>query len=158
MRLVWAVFAALMLVAACTAGSGEGGVRVTESERQTVGADPAVVSAALEFGGIVLPASATVLGVQHDRGVDERYRVVLRLPEGDVAGLLSGSGFAAAPVADTGPFPATVDGFELEASAGTEAVSDSVSPGDGRAGTVFREVVVDRAGTEPVIHLWLFTT
>lgn len=148
----------MLVIAACSA-SPEGESRMPRQSTEQVSTDPALVSAALRFGGIVLPQAGTVLGVQHDRGVDERYRMVVRLPGDAVAELLNGSGFAGQLVADAGPFPESVDGFHLGVAADPETLSDSLPPGAGRTSTVFREIVVDRSAPDaPVAHLWLFTT
>jgi hypothetical protein len=148
-----------MLTVACSATPDGGENRMPRQPAEQVTTDPAVVAAALEFGGIVLPASASVLGVQYDRGVDERYRVVIRVAADGVSELLSGSGFVGPLVPDAGPFQASVDGFDLATTTAVESATDSVPPGADRPGTVFRELAVDRSTpAEPVVHLWLFTT
>lgn len=133
--------------------------RMTQRPSGGVTTDPVTISAALQFGGIVLPPSALVLGVQHDSGIDERYRMAVRLAGDEVPELLAGSGFAAPLAADAGPFPASVAGFDLSTAQNTQAASDSLAPGAGRLSTVFREIVVDHSSpAAPVVHLWLFTT
>lgn len=58
--------------------------------------DQAVTDEALRFGGIVLPPSARVLGVQHDKGIDQRYRLAIGINPNAVETLLSGSRFTTA--------------------------------------------------------------
>jgi hypothetical protein len=121
--------------------------------------DQATTAEALRFGGIAAPPSAKVLGVQHDRGIDERYRVVMSVSPGDVTALLSGSGFTAKPQPDSPPYQASVDGHDLSEATSVESVEDSLPPGDGRTRTVFRQVSIDRTDpAKPLVHLWLFTT
>jgi hypothetical protein len=121
--------------------------------------DQATTAEALRFGGIVAPPSAKVLGVQHDQGIDERYRVVMSVSPDDVATLLSGSGFTARPQPDSPPYQASVDGYDLSKATSVESAEDSLPPGDGRTRTIFRQVSIDHTDpANPVVHFWLFTT
>jgi hypothetical protein len=121
--------------------------------------DPVAIEEALRFGGIVLPSSARVLGVQHDKGIDRRYRIAIGLDADSVETLLSGSGFSTPLEPDPGPFMAPIDGFDLTKAGAVSATSDSLAPTDERPSTVFRQVAVDRSDpASPVVHLWLFTT
>ncbi|MCG8914595.1 hypothetical protein L6E12_02145 [Actinokineospora sp. PR83] len=45
--------------------------------------DRATVGGALELGEIMLPPGAEMAGVSHDRGIDERYVLAIRLPAVD---------------------------------------------------------------------------
>lgn len=148
--LLTALIAALLMAGCTTAPDRENGM-----PPQSPSADEAQ-----KFGGIVPPASAKVLGVAHDAGIDERYRLVLGMPPGDVANLLSASGFTAPLVPDAGPYNDDfVTGFDLSKASDVVATEDSLGPSGGRKQTVFRKVLVDR--TDPassVVHLWLFTT
>lgn len=143
---------------ACTAEPGQED-RMRQPGSTGVTTDQAVIDEAMRFGGIVLPPSARVLGVQHDKGIDQRYRLALRIDPNSVETLLSGSGFTTPLEPDPGPFMAPVDGFDLTTAATVSSTSDMLAPQGERASTVFRRVVVDRSNAaEPVVHLWLFTT
>ncbi len=121
--------------------------------------DPATIEEALRFGGIALPPSARVLGVQHDKGIDQRYRLAIGIDPQSVEALLSESRFTTPPEPDPGPFMAPVDGFDLAASTTVSSISDTLAPQGERTSTVFRRVAIDRRDpAEPIVHLWLFTT
>lgn len=110
---------------------------------------------ALRFGGISVPASGKVLGTQYDRGIDERYRVVVGLPAGDVTALLSASQFKTALTPHTGPLPDSVDGFDLTKAKSLRAGEDSRHV---EGHTVYRRVTVDDSDpATAVVHLSLFT-
>jgi hypothetical protein len=126
---------------------------------QSPSSAPATADAALKFGGIVPPPSAKVLGVQHDKGMDERYRVVLSVDPGEAGTLLSASGFTAPLTPDAGPFQASVDGFDLTKATDVVSAEDSLPPSGDRGHTVFRQVAVDRSDpAKSIVHLWMFTT
>ena len=121
--------------------------------------DQAVIDEALRFGGIALPPSAKVLGVQYDKGIDQRYRLAIGIDPNSVETLLSGSEFTTPLEPDPGPFMAPVDGFDLTTAITVSSTSDTLAPQGERTSTVFRRVAVDRSDpAEPVVHLWLFTT
>ena len=130
-----------------------------QSEPTEVTTDHAVIDEALSFGGIVLPPSARVLAVQHDKGIDQRYRLAIGIDPDSVETLLSGSGFVTPLEPDPGPFMASVDGFDLTTATTVSSTSDTLAPQGERTSTVFRRVAVNRSEPmEPVVHLWLFTT
>jgi len=131
------------------------------SQPGTTGAttDPATVTEALQFGGIVLPPSAQILGVQYDKGIDQRYRLAIAADPGSVEALLSGSGFTTPLEADPGPFMAPVDGFDLTSATAVSSTNDTLAPQGERTSTVFRRVAIDRSDpAQLVVHMWLFTT
>ena len=86
MRLSWLrdviVFAAGVM--ACQPGDDEEG-RMPQGNPT----DTAVAAEALTFGGIELPPSATVVGVEEDTGIDRMYRLVVEAPPADVERMLS---------------------------------------------------------------------
>lgn len=132
---------------------------MTQSGSDGATAEPATIEDALRFGGIVLPSSARVLGVQHDKGIDQRYRLAIGLDSSSVETLLSGSGFSAPLEPDPGPFMAPIDGFDLTKASAVSATNDTLAPTEERPNTVFRQVAVDYSDpASPVVHLWLFTT
>ncbi len=132
---------------------------MSQSGSSDVTTDEATTDEALRFGGIVLPSSATVLGVQHDKGLDQRYRLAIRVDSNSIETLLSGSGFTTSLEPDSGPFMAPVDGFDLATAATVSSTSDTLAPHSERTSTVFRRVAVDYSDpAAPVVHLWLFTT
>lgn len=121
--------------------------------------DQAMIDEAVRFGGIVLPISAKVLGVQHDKGIDESYRLVIEIDSNSLQTLLSGSGFTTPLEPDPGPFMQPIKGFDLQAATAVSSVNDSLAPDGERTSTVFRHVAVDRSDpAKPVVHMWLFTT
>jgi hypothetical protein len=120
--------------------------------------DQATAEEALRFGDIVQPPSAKILGVQLDKGINERYRLVIEVHPDDVQELLSRSGFNAPLVPDSGPFMEPVAGFNLKAATAVLSAEDSLPPNNGRRKTVFRRVAVDRSNpSKSIVHLWLFT-
>lgn len=121
--------------------------------------DQATVDEALRFGGIVLSPSAKILGVQFDKGIDERYRLAIEANPEDVQALLSRSGFNAPLVPDSGPFMEPVDGFDLNAAAAVFSTEDSLPSSSERPNMVFRRVAVDHGNpAKSMVYLWLFTT
>lgn len=120
--------------------------------------DQATIDEALQFGGIVLPPSAKVLGVQVDKGIDERYRLAIEVDPNTVQPLLSYSGFNAPLVPDSGPFMEPVTGFDLKAATVVFSTEDSLPAGSGRRNMVFRRVAVDRSNPKKsIVYMWLFT-
>lgn len=143
---------------ACGTESGQED-RMRQSGSTGVTTDQAVIDEALRFGGIVLPPSARVLGVQHDKGIDQRYRLAIGIDPNAVETLLSGSGFTTPLAPDPGPFMAPADGFDLTTATAVSSTNDTLAPQGDRTSTVFRRVAVDRSNpAKPVVHLWLFTT
>ncbi len=159
--MIISVMLTLGVVATITACGTEPGQedRMRPSEPTEVTTDHAVIDEALSFGGIVLPPSARVLAVQHDKGIDQRYRLAIGIDPDSVETLLSGSGFVTPLEPDPGPFMASVDGFDLTTATTVSSTSDTLAPQGERTSTVFRRVAVNRSEPmEPVVHLWLFTT
>jgi hypothetical protein len=142
---------AALLMAGCSS--------TPEQENRMPPASPSAEDA-LKFGGIALPASAKVLGVTYEAGIDERYRVTISVPPGDVPALLSASKFSTALMPDPGPYTKDpLDGFDLTKATDVVAADDTLPPEGDRKQTVVRQVVVDR--TDPansIVHLWMFTT
>lgn len=150
MRSLIALLALALLVAACS---------TTPPREDRMSQTPSTAPApdeALRFGGISLPPSGEVFQVRQDRGIDQRYRLVVGVAAEEVPDLLSGSGFTAALAPDAGPFQDTIEGFDLTAAKSVKSVEDSKQV-DGR--TVFRHVAVDESDpATSVVHMWLFTT
>ncbi|SHH00876.1 hypothetical protein [Streptoalloteichus hindustanus] len=126
-------------------------------DSSAVRTDQASITEALTFGGIVLPPSATVLGVQGQKGIDQLYVLAVRMPPEAVDTLLATSKFTK-PLDRTNrgsmsPLPGLTLGTDLAWA------QDSLPPGEGRKHEVFREVTVDRTDkTQSTVHLWLFNT
>lgn len=121
--------------------------------------DQTTIADALSFSGIVLPASATVVGAQHDRGIDERYRLAIRLNPADIDPLLTGSGFTTALLPDPGPYQQPVDGYTLDGATNVTSAEDNLPAGGDRKRSVFRHVALDRSDPDnPVMYWWIFTT
>ncbi|HEY8371414.1 MAG TPA: hypothetical protein VIL00_01595 [Pseudonocardiaceae bacterium] len=157
LALLTAVLVAGLVVTGC--GGGPGQADTTAQRQDTPTADPALVDEALRFGGIVLPPSAQVLGVHHERGPDQLYRLVLRVDADELPTLLAASQFTTQLTAGATPLPHPIDGFELDGTKTLRSGKDSLPPGDGRTHLVFREIVIDETDpASPLVHLWLFTT
>jgi hypothetical protein len=152
---------ALCIAAAATACSYEPRQegRMSQSGSTQVATDQPTIDEALRFGGIVLPPSAKVLGVQIDKGIDVRYRLAIEVSPDTVPVLLSRSGFNAPLVSASGPFMEPVDGFDLKAATVVFSTDDSLPANSARRNTVFRRVAVDRSNpTKSMVYLWLFAT
>lgn len=159
--MVIGVMLTLGLAVTSTACGSEAGQedRMRQSGSSGVTTDQVVIDEAFRFGGIVLPPSARVLGVQHDKGIDQRYRLAIGIDPNAVETLLAGSGFTTPVEPDPGPFMAPVDGFDLTTATTVSSTNDTLTPQGERTNTVFRRVAVDRSDpAKPVVHLWLFTT
>lgn len=159
--MIIAVMLMLGVAATTTACGTEPGQedRMRHSGSTGVRTDQAMIDEALRFGGIALPPSARVLGVQYDKGIDQRYRLAIRIDPNSVETLLSRSGFTTPLEPDPGPFMAPVEGFDLTTATTVSSTNDTLAPQGERTSTVFRRVAVDRSNPkEPVVHLWLFTT
>ena len=160
-RVVIVIMLAICVASAATACGSEGRQESgrSQSDSSRVTTDKATIEETLQFGGIVLPASAKILGVQLDKGIDQSYRLAIELGPHAVQTLLSESGFSVPLEPDSGPFMQPLAGFDLEAATVVRSAQDSLSPGDGRSNTIFRRVVVDQSNpTTSVMHVWLFTT
>lgn len=132
---------------------------MTQSGVTGVTTDQAMIDDAIRFGGVVLPTSAKVLGVQHDKGIDQRYRLAIEINSDSLQSLLSGSGFITPLEPDSGPFMQPIEGFDLKAATAVSSATDSLAPDGERTSTVFRQVAVDSSDpAKPVVHMWLFTT
>lgn len=119
--------------------------------------DPAVVEEAMAFGGIVLPPSATVLGVRIDRGGPDTIVVAaLQMPAADVDELLIESRFTVPLVPGRSVGMPALLGYDPDNSPDSASADDSLPPVDGRSYTVNRTVSVDRADpARPIVHLWM---
>jgi hypothetical protein len=118
-----------------------------------------MVAEALEFGGIELPPSATVLGVESEAGANTLYRLAIRIEPGSVDRTLADSGFMAELQQGRRVFMPPVAGFDLDSGGGIASAQDRFRSGDGGELTVIREILVDRSDpAAPIVHLWLFTT
>jgi len=158
LRMIVAVMLALCVAPACESEAHQEG-RMTESGITGVTTDQSLINEALRFGGIVLPTSARALGVQYDKGIDQRYRLVIEIDPDSLQALLSGSGFTTPLEPDPGPFMEPIEGFGLETATTVSSIDDRLAPDGQRTSTVFRRVAVDRSDrTKAIVHMWLFTT
>lgn len=156
-QLVTSVLAAAALTTAVTA--------CDPSSRREERIDPeptteqALVDEALRFGGIVLPPSATVLGVARSRGLDTLYTLAVEVDSGEVDQMLAESQFT--PPLQQG-YPVHMDpAVDIAIGSGPdiESAQHRLPPADGRTVSVVRKVLVDHSDPErTVVHLWLFDT
>ncbi|HLV58074.1 MAG: hypothetical protein FWJ87_15905 [Micromonosporaceae bacterium] len=152
---VWALATATIgALVACDSGPGREGDVGNGAEP-----DQALVEEALEFGRIVLPPSAVVLGAETEKGIDLLYCLAVRVAPGDVDRMLSDSGFTAELEPGRQVFMPTVAGVELGNADRIASAQDTIRSGNGAERYVSRVVLVDRTDPDaPVVHLWLFTT
>ncbi|MGC7094736.1 hypothetical protein ACPZ19_08735 [Amycolatopsis lurida] len=114
---------------------------------------------ALDFGGIVLPPGAEVLGVLDERGIDQLYALAIAVEPDTVDSLLAGSGFTKELEPGRQVFLPPVPGFDPDRGTDIASAQDALPAGRARPAKVTREVLLDRADPDrPVVHLWLFTT
>ena len=132
--------------------------RMTSRDNIVVRTDQATFDEALAFGGIVLPPSATVLGVRDVKGIDQLYVVAIRMPPEAVDTLLAASKFTK-PLEKGRSVQHTLPGLEPGENADLVVAEDSLPPGEGRKQKVARHIMVDRTDkTQSTVHLWLFNT
>src|SRR5690606_10936831 len=135
---------------ACGFGPGREGGAKPDEER---------VEEALEFGRIVLPSSAVILGIEIDDGLDTLHLLAIRREPGGVDRMLSDSRFTADLEPGRLDSMPTVAGVELGDVDRIASAQDTIRSGGGAGLWAHREVLVDRTDPEaPVVHLWLFTT
>ncbi|OBJ45714.1 hypothetical protein A5630_13065 [Mycolicibacterium mucogenicum] len=117
---------------------------------------PVSAETAAAFGDVTLPQGAQVLATVTDSGRDTRYRVALRLTDGQLREFLGQ--FPAPP--RPSDIPKTMTGLAGPALSGAPEplfLQDKVTTKDHKL--VNREVVVDERGPDEVyVHLSLFTT
>jgi hypothetical protein len=119
----------------------------------------ATIAEALTFGGIILPPSAKVLGVDRSKGMDQRFTLAVETDPASVDALLSGSKFTAPLQPGRKVFMPSIQGFNPDNGTDIASAQDRLPPEGDRTHTVTREILVDRTNaTKPVVHLWLFTT
>lgn len=131
------------------------------SERGSTGpsTEPATIQEALQFGGVVLPPSATVLGVREESGQDTLFVLAIALEAREIDDLLSGSGFTAQLQPGARVFMPPVEGFDPNSGTDVASGEDRLSAGSGRTQGVNRTVLVNRSDpAAPIVHIWLFTT
>ncbi|MFI6027177.1 hypothetical protein [Amycolatopsis magusensis] len=117
------------------------------------------LESALDFGGIVLPPGAEVLGVLDQRGIDQLYALAVALGPDTVDGLLRASGFGAELEPGRQVFLPPVPGFDPDRGTDIASAQDALPAGRLRPARVTREVLVDRGEpARPVAHLWFYTT
>lgn len=117
---------------------------------------PVSAETAAAFGDVTLPSGAQVLATVTDAGRDTRYRVALRLTDGQLREFLGQ--FPAVP--RPSDIPKTMTGLAGPALSGAPEpllLQDKVTTEDHKV--VNREVVVDERGPDEVyVHLALYTT
>ncbi|MBP2182966.1 hypothetical protein [Amycolatopsis magusensis] len=119
----------------------------------------AALESALDFGGIVLPPGAEVLGVLDQRGIDQLYALAVALGPDTVDGLLRASGFGGELEPGRQVFLPPVPGFDPDRGTDIASAQDALPAGRARRARVIREVLVDRGELgRPIVHIWLFTT
>lgn len=120
--------------------------------------DPELVAAALRFGELRLPPSATVVWAGTERGIDRLYTLVVELDPAEVDQLLAGSGFTA-ELREQRPVPlAAPPGYDPAGAEDFASGEDRLDPTDDHP-EVFRRVLVDRDDPDRTrAYWWLFTT
>ena len=147
----------VVLVLAVAMGCGsdpDQGGRLTQPESTS---NQSMTADALTFGGIVLPPSATVLGVRGDKGIDQLYVLAIAVDRPGIDVLLTGSGFTKPLQPGRRVRMSPVAGFDPDN--GTDIASAQDRRTLEGAAAVSREVLVDLSDPQkPVVHWWLFTT
>ncbi|MGX9671438.1 hypothetical protein [Mycobacterium sp. HM-7] len=117
---------------------------------------PVSAEAAAAFGDVTLPQGAQVLATVTDSGRDTRYRVALRLTDGQLRDFLGQFPTEPRP----SDIPKTMTGLAGPSLSGAPRplfLQEKVTTKDHKL--VNREVVVDERGPDEVyVHLSLFTT
>lgn len=117
---------------------------------------PVSADTAAEFGDVTLPPGIEVLGTDTDSGRDTRYRLALRMSDGQLDEFLRQFPEAPRP-SDIPKSTLVIAGPELSSAPDPRYAQDRVDTAE--HGTVTREVIVDeRAPDEVYVHLSLYTT
>lgn len=122
-----------------------------------VSTDAVDIAAAVEFGGIVLPDRAEVLGVKHQTGMDESYDLSITTDAAGVDELLAMSQFTAPLGEGFIQYPNVAAGPELSESPLVVSGNDRSHSPDGQR--TARHIRVDKR--EPPItyvHIFVATT
>lgn len=129
-----------------------------ESRQEMSTADPDLVTAALQFGELRLPPSATVVWAGTERGIDQLYTLVIELDPAEVDQLLGGSGFTAQLREQRPVSLAAPPGFDPADTTDFASGQDRLEPTDDHP-EVFREVLIDWDDPDRTrVYWWLFTT
>jgi len=121
--------------------------------------DQATTEEAMRFSGIVLPSTAQVLGIEHNKGIDQIYKLAIAVDRDSIATLLENSDFTKPLQPGRRVFLAPVEGFGPITSTDVASAQDRLESADGKGPTVTRDILVDRGDLDrPVIHIWAYTT
>lgn len=157
-RVVWLsigfVAAAVTGIAGCFDAGHDGESRPgsTPSESLT-----AITGEAAEFGGIVIPGTASVLEVRTEHGRDTLYQLALSTSPDGVQQLLRASNFSAPLVKVFRVAETAIAGPPLDTSPSILRAEDQYRGSDGKS--VYRIIIVDeRDQGSRYIHIQLFDT
>ncbi|MGI5220410.1 hypothetical protein [Nocardia sp. CA-290969] len=138
----------------CGSESRDGG-RHTDTSRVADTTD--VVRAASEFGGIVIPETATVLDARTENGLDTLYRLAVSTDPQGLEMLLAASKFSTQLTKSYSVTETTIAGPPLETSPALLRAADIFRNAEGKS--VNRNIIVDeRDPSTRFVHLQLFDT
>ncbi|RBO92758.1 hypothetical protein [Nocardia puris] len=150
------VFAGLLVAMASVVGCG-GEQHGDDRRLETTPVESDIAREASEFGGIVIPEDATVLGARSEHGRDTLYRVAVSTDPEGLALLLASSKFTVPLTKVFRVAETTIAGPPLETSASLLQAEDVYQRPDGLS--VNRIVVVDeRDSSSRIVHIQLFDT
>lgn len=116
-----------------------------------------ITKEAIEFGGVVIPDSVTVLAAHTDSALDTRYQLALRTDQQGLTQLLTASNFATPLTKTYSVTERTIAGPPLETSPSLLETGDRIQRPGGKY--VSRSVTVDeRDATTRYVHIQLYTT
>lgn len=116
-----------------------------------------IVGEATEFGGLVIPDRASVLGARVERGIDTLYWIAVSADQESVHRLLRESNFSTPLVKEFEVAERTVAGPPLDSSPSLLRAEDEYRGPGGK--TVFRVIIVDeRDQASRYVHIHLFDT
>jgi hypothetical protein len=117
---------------------------------------PVSAQTAADFGDVALPPGVQVLGTDTDSGRDTRYRLALRMTEGQLEKFLGQFSETPGP-SDIPKSTPVIAGPELSTAPDPRYAQDQADTA--AHGTVTREIIVDERGPDEVyVHLSLYTT
>lgn len=148
-RWIWVSLAALLTACALTACS-------PVNERQTESADPDIspIEAIQTVGQIGLPALPEILDADTDSGADTRYRLAMRLDDGQLEEFLSQFPITPQP-SDITRTMSVIAGPALESAPEPLWLQNGI---DSQDGGYVREIIVDkRAPDETYVHIAVYT-
>ncbi|MFD1812846.1 hypothetical protein [Rhodococcus gannanensis] len=154
---VGGVFVGLVVAVGASGCGGVVDTGVSRTDSSTTVSDAELIKEAAEFGGLVLPADVTVLGVDSMHGIDSLYQLAISTDQDGLDELLVSSAFSAPLERTFTVAESTVAGPPLETSPLILRGQERYRRADGKS--VARIVIVDeRDPVTRIVHLQVFDT